>query len=386
MKRLPGTTAFLPQSFRQWSNLLLGRASEALRPLLKVAGRIPARGKITPPQEWRRGLIFGHNHMGDVLYRTGSLPILRDALPGCRWSFVTAPESKDLLVNNPHVEKVFAVQEGDNAWSMSFDNFVQLRSQKFDVALCSNSLRYYPDLAVAAALGIPNRVSFVHKGMSGLVTHPVPIEFPSAYAAYFRTIVASVTHRSPDWSLRPQVYLDANAANVANHVFDDIDIGWPVIACVLTTRQARGNWPRGMLLEVLRQARKQGKFLVAFCGSHGDAHELPKIVESYPHEKVIVAGRLSILPFAGFLARCTALLTLDSGPRHLGNAMGIPVIFARNMSHSQVEAGAYCDTEVDIAPSGDYLTDEQIQIAAADTPTRRGVNALLEVISRAQRA
>ena len=386
MTRSQPATSFLPETFRKRHNLLLGRASEAARPLLKLIGSAASRGQVTPPQEWRRGLIIGHNHMGDVLYRTGSLPILSESLPGCKWSFLTSPDSAKVLADNPNVAEVIPYQYLDDSWSMSFDRIKELRRRNFDAVLCSNSLRYYPDLFLAVQLGIPNRVSFVHKGMSGLVTHAVPIEFPSPYAAYFRSIVAAVTGRSPDWPLRPQVYPDAESDAQANAVYEEISSGLPIVACVLTTRQAHGNWPAKYLIEILREARKQRAFTVAFCGAPGDARVLAELTAAYQHEKSIVAGRLSLLAFAAFLGRSAGLLTLDSGPRHLGNAMSIPVIFARNMSHSRVEAGAYCETETDIAPGGEYLNDQEIEIAAAGTPITRAVNKLVEIIPPVSRA
>lgn len=386
MTRPHATTSFLPESFRKRHNLLLGKASEVVRPLLEVVGAAASRGRVTSPQEWRRGLVIGHNHMGDVLYRTGSLPILSESLPSCKWSFLTSPDSAKVLANNPHVAEVIPYQHEDDSWSMSLDQIRQLRMRKFDAVLCSNSLRYYPDLFLAVQLGIPNRVSFVHKGMSGLVTRAVPIEFPSPYAGYFRSIVSAVTGRSPDWPLKPQVFPDDDSVGQADAIYAEMSGGLPVVACVLTTRQAHGNWPAKYLIEILREARKQRPFTVAFCGAPADARVLPALTAEYQHEKSIVAGRLPLLSFAAFLGRCEALLTLDSGPRHLGNAMSIPVIFARNMSHSRVEAGAYCETETDIAPGGEYLNDQEIDLAAAATPITRAVNRILEIIPPGSRA
>jgi ADP-heptose:LPS heptosyltransferase len=249
------------------------------------------------------------------------------------------------------------------------------------VAICSNSIRYYPDLMLATALGIPNRVSFVHKGMSGLVTHPVAIEFPSPYAAYFRAIVASTTGLPADWSLRPQVFPHDDAAREADAVMEGLSPDLPVVACVLTTRQKHGNWPASFVVDVLRECRQGIPFRVAFCGSTGDLPALTAFASQYPYENAIVAGKLSILGFASFLARCRALVTLDSGPRHLGNAAGIPVVFARNLSHSQVEAGRYCDSETDIAPAGEYLTDQEIARVAAASSSAAAAHKLRQALA-----
>jgi ADP-heptose:LPS heptosyltransferase len=44
------------------------------------------------------------------------------------------------------------------------------------------------------------------------------------------------------------------------------------------------------------------------------------------------------------------VFTADSGPRHLANAAGTPVVFVRNLWFPSAEAGPYCDTEVDVVP------------------------------------
>jgi ADP-heptose:LPS heptosyltransferase len=279
------------------------------------------------------------------------------------------------------VSNVAGVQRGDDAWSISMDDFNLLRRSKFDVAICTNSVTYYPDLLLATALGIPNRVSFVHKGMSGLVTHPVAIEFPSAYPAYFRALVASVTGMQPTWSLRPQVFPDERSTAEGSRVFGEIDEGQPVVACVLTSRQKHGQWPSSFLVQILSEARKLARFSVAFCGAADEEEQIEKLAASYPHEKSIIAGKLDILGFAAFLARCNALLTLDSGPRHIANAVGTRVLFTRNMSSSQVETGAYCDSEIDVSTAGEYLTPDEILRVSAQTSPVQAANSLVAVLS-----
>ena len=359
-------SSFNESSFRKPHKRFLGRASEAVSPILRVAARGVSGRAATPPSEWKSGLILSHNHMGDVLYRTCSLPVLRSALPNCDWSFLTSPSSAEVVENNPALYAVLPWNTGENAWSLSDGSFRQLRDWRFDVALCTNSLRYYPDLLLASALGIPNRVAFTHKGLTGLVTHRVEIDFPNSYASYFRSMVSQLTGVAGDWPLRPRVFPDntAEAAAAALWTRRGLDGTQPVIACSITTRQKVGNFPSERLLEILDEIRSRSPIRVVFFGAADDRDILTRAAERFGKDAVVIAGDLTIPAVAAFLRRCSALLTLDSGPRHLGNAAGIPVFFARNMSHSQAEAGEYCETEIDIAPAGEYLSDVRIAEAA----------------------
>lgn len=372
-------------AFRTRRKRWLAHTSEFVAPLLRTGATLAVRGATSEPSAWRTGLILGHNHVGDVLYRTCSLPRLTEALPECRWSYLTSPSSAELLKGNPSVAEVLPWNVGDNSWELGQGRFGELRRREFDVALCTNTLRHYPDLALAVALGIPNRVGFSYKGLSGLITRPAPIHFPSAYPEYFRRMVADLGGRAPDWPLQPQVYPTGEDTALAGRLWTELGLGAarPVVACSLTTRQASGNWPRSHLLAALESARSQADFEVVLCGAASDSGALSAAANELSFPVKVLAGALGLRAYTAFLSRCTALLTLDSGPRHIGNAARIPVLFSRNLSHSRVEAGAYCETEIDLAPAVEYLSDAQTRHTVAGIPVSATAGRLLQTLSHA---
>ncbi len=362
-------TGFNSAAFRRKRNLALGIGSEMAMPLLRLIARAYSKGRVSPPAEWRTGLIIAHNHIGDVLYRTPSLQALREGLPQCEWSFLTTGSSAEILKGNPYVSEILPWSKGDHSWDMDGAQKKALAARRFDAVLCTNTLRHYPDLVLATTLGIPNRVGFTHKGLSGLITHPAPMDFPSSFPAYFRALVADVIGQPPDWSLSPQIFLDEVASSEAQRVVAALGLtrARPVLACCLTTRQPHGNWPVDFMTKALAEARESVDFDIVLCGTPEDRVRLNAIATQLGGSTYVAAGDLSLRGFAAFLRECTALLTLDSGPRHLGNAVGTRVLFARNLSHSRIEAGKYCATETDIAPDAEYLSDAEIQRLAATT-------------------
>lgn len=373
-----------PAAFRRRRNRVLGELSEIAAPVLRAIGAMATRRAATPPGSWRRGLIIGHTHMGDVLYRTASLGPLRELLPNCAWSYLCAPATAELLETHPAIAEVLPFARGEDSWRLAPGGLAELRRRDFDVALCTNTLRHYPDFALATVLGIPNRVGFDHKGLSGLLTLPVSIELPSPFPAYFRAMVAAVGGASGWWALRPQVVLSDADRAAADHCWSELAPGdLPVVACVLTTRQPHGNWPASHLVQALRLARAERRFAIVLCGGAVDAVFLEEVARSIVPPVRVVAGRLGLRELAAFLARCDALLTLDTGPRHLANAVGTPVLFARNLSHSRVEAGPYCDGEIDLAPPFEHLPDAEIAAVAAATPPATIARALLDVLAHA---
>jgi ADP-heptose:LPS heptosyltransferase len=364
-------TRFQPRAFRQKRNLLLGAASEIASPLLRPFARLATKGERSEPHQWRKGLILGHNHIGDVLYRTCSLAALHAGLPECEWSYLTSPASAPILEDNPDVHEILPWSRSLEAWDIDASHRDKLKAAGFDVVLCTNTLRHYPDLLLATWLGIPNRVGFTHKGLSALVTHAVPVTFPSPYAAYFRTMVGEITGMPATWPLAPQIFLSDDDRDEAARSLrlTGINPTALLLTCCLTTRQKHGNWPVRSMISVLRELQKKSDSQIVLAGAAEDAAALDSYALELGGGVKVIAGKLSLRGFAALLERSNAVFTLDSGPRHIANAVGTSVIFARNMSHSEVEAGKYFDTETDIAPDGEYLNGAQIAVKAASTST-----------------
>ena len=147
----------LPRApFRKWPNYFMAHCAEALRPLIHVYGSARARRAPSAPQTWRKGLLIGETHIGDVLYNTGSLPHLHSGLPNCQWFYLTEQPAAEVLKTNPYLADVIEAPRPFDRSKDARQIFTMLREQDFDVALCYNSGRYWPDLLLSARLGIPN--------------------------------------------------------------------------------------------------------------------------------------------------------------------------------------------------------------------------------------
>ena len=348
--------------------------SEMAAPALRAVARRHVRGQPTPPGEWRTLVILGGNHIGDVLFRTASLPVLRRALPDCRIVHVCSPRTVDLLAADPNIDEALSLNRDGEPWRSWPATIEALRARHIDAALSTDHIAYHGDHLLAVRAGIPTRIGFAHKGFSGLLTHVVPAKYPRPYAAYTRALVADILGVSEDWSLRPRVYPSAADEEHALAVSRELDLdgATPVVACTMTVRQPDAAvWPAERYLETLELVARRQPIQVVLCGSAQDAPYLEHAaaLARASLKCRVLAGRLSLLGFAAFLARCDALLATDSGPRHIANAVGTPVVFTRSLNVSRVEASAYCDGEVEVSPDGEYLPHaEQVRALHALRP------------------
>ena len=348
--------------------------------------RRASRGEPSPPHTWRNGLIIGPCHIGDVLYNTASLPALREGLPDCQWSYAVTGVSAQVLEGNPHLKEVISIPGFGPELKRSR---AILAAYNFDVVLAYTSAPPVGEMRLALQSGIPNRIGYVHKGFSGLITHPVALHFPQPYPAYFRDLVSQLTgpRATPNPSLRPLVYLLPGDEAAAGQAATRLGLDWagpPVLACAVTSRQPSGMWPQEQFLKTIQYVREREACTVVYTGAKSDAAQLQRLAERTGPNAFVLAGELELLPLVAFLRRCRAALAPDSGARHLANAAGIPVVFLRNLFTRKIETGAYCDTDHDMSPPELEMVEpaEQAAAFAAIDPAAVGEELLQQLRRR----
>jgi len=342
--------------FRKKKLWLIAIAVEALAPLLRAWARLKT-GPSTDPRTWRKALILGDNHIGDILYRSASLQHLKAGLPDCEFHYLAEPGSSRILEGNPAIASILPWVRSDSPLDLAPEHFAALKAMRFDAALCTNCIKYWPDLLLALRLGIPNRAGYIYKGFSSWVTRPIPISHPRSYPAYFRDYVASLTGQPPDWPLRPIIHTTPDDEAAAAQLWDRLGLARHrrLLACFMTTRQPTGVWPLANFGNALLSLRSSTDLHIVLCGSAADKPLLAGIDRDFHLQADIVAGDLSLRALACFLRRFHAVLSTDSGPRHIANAAGVPVFFFRNLRSDPVETGVYLDTETDFCPPTGWL-------------------------------
>ena len=333
-----------PRIFRKRANWLIAAGTELAAPLLRLQVRA-ATGAPSPPAQWRKAIILGANHIGDLLFRSASLAQLKAGLPHCDFHYLAAPGAAEVLEGNPALASILPWYEGR---SVPASRLPALRAMKFNAALCINPGAYWPELMLAIRAGIPSRVGYTHRGFSAWVTHPISIRTPQPFAAYFRDYVAELTGLAPDWEPRPVIHFSEADRRQADELWHRLGLGGHVTACFMTSRQASGVWPAANFAKTLQHLRTLRQTRIILCGAAGDAPLLEKINTEYGLHAQIAAGSLGIRALGCFLQRCSVVLTTDSGPRHIANAAGVPVVFVRNAWAGAIETGKYLDTEVDL--------------------------------------
>ena len=97
----------------------------------------------------------------------------------------------------------------------------------------------------------------------------------------------------------------------------------PRIAVAPFSRWTSKNWPPERFSEAIRLLVEGRGARVHLLGGPGDRAGAQAIVDAAGVPAANHCGDFSLLASAGLLARCSALLTNDSGPMHLAAALGV---------------------------------------------------------------
>ena len=332
-----------------------------LTPLFKVFLHLKVRKKKSIKEEWRKGLILGPSHIGDLLYFTSSLKILSKNLPNCKWYCVAETYSSQILENNPFISGIIKINSLSELLFKKKRAYKEIKKIDADVVLIMMKNNYLPFLFLSVKLGIPNRIGFGDKGLEYFLTQIITTpEIQLTHAAYYRHIVEELLCNKYDSDLKPEIYITEkdmlNSDKYLKLSFKNINL--PIIVIYATTKTSGTNWSLEYYSEFICLLLKKFNVNILLVGAKSDLNTLSYIASKKEENVVIAAGTLSLFELACIIKKAIFIFGPDSGPRHIANSVSTPAYFIPNLADS-IENDIYCDTEVNLIPNKNFLTTEE---------------------------
>lgn len=311
-------------------------------------------GQLQP----QRILVRQVNWLGDAIMTLPALDRLREGFPKAHIAVWTDPKLAGLWPHVPAIDETLTFERHRSMWS----NARSIRGKHFDCALIlPNSPRSALEMWLA---GIPHRIGYGGDGRSFMLNHVVarPSNYQRMRKRSAREVKELVTHPPNPPQAEPagihhtQHYLhlvralgisadalpprlQVSAASVAEfgtNFLADSQNG--AIYGGLNPGAEYGSakrWPIERYAEAAATLHKQIRCRWIVFGGPGDVdtagqleRELRSRLSLSPSEPVVtnVAGRTSLSELIAGLKTCAVVLTNDSGPMHVGAAVGTPVI------------------------------------------------------------
>jgi ADP-heptose:LPS heptosyltransferase len=273
------------------------------------------------PDLVRRVLLINSTALGDLLFSTPAMRGLRERYPDWQVEVVVQPRLLPLISALPWVSRGWGLATGGvGFWRLARE----LRRQRYDLVIILHGND--PEATLLAHLtDAPFLIGSGHSPLHWAYSLAVPRQGPSEHAIerrlnLVRPVGAAVAVKHMAVVLPPAVEQRAAALLVAH---------FGHLPPLLVALHPGGSdpykrWPSNRFGELAKWLEATYSARLLIIGTAGERGLADEVAVSVRQPVFSTAGRFDILMVAGLLSHCRLLVGNDSGPFHLGLALGVP--------------------------------------------------------------
>ena len=293
------------------------------------SGKGGIRMRFSDPQ--RSLLVRATNWLGDAVMTTPALAGVREGFPDARIVLLAKPLVAELFRHQPDVDEVIVYERpGRHEGAIGRLRLsAELRRRRFDGALL---LQNAFDAALLAFLaGIPERAGYPTDARRLLLSLPVPIPrdiFERHEVEYYLCLLDGLGIPRPVPAVLKLAVTgeekEAMAARLASH---GVAPGAPIVAINPgATYGSAKRWFPDRFAAVADALSEEWGARVVVLGSAAEAPLAGEIEAAARRDVVNLAGKTAVREIMALLSLSCFLVTNDSGPMHIGAALGVPLV------------------------------------------------------------
>ena len=275
-------------------------------------------------------LVRGVNWIGDAVMTIPALRSLKRSVPGSKIALLVKPWVAPLFEKDPAVDEIILYSDEFRGVPGKLKLARKLKERGFCTAMLFQNAF---DAALLAFLAkIPKRIGYSRDGRRFLLTHPVEFD---AHAGSLHHIdyYLNLDRRAGFEAVpeMPWIFLDLEERLKARGMLASLTR--PIVA--INPGAAYGSskrWHPRRFAEVAEGVMQElGGSVVLLGGPKetGIADEILRSMDSSlitPDSLLNLAGRTSLRELAAVISECDVMVTNDSGPMHIGYAVGTPLV------------------------------------------------------------
>lgn len=292
--------------------------------------------------EPRRVLFINPFGIGDVLFTTPVLRLLKEAHPDTYIGYWCNERVAAILKNHPDIDRIFALSRGDikkiyrqslfKGLAASMDIARRIKKEKFDIALDFSLDDHYS--YVCRRIGIRRRIGFNYKNRGRFLTDKLDIEGYSG-----RHVVEHYLDLLRFLDIQPkaqglELFVPEEDAKEAGKLLAAYGIGEGdlVIGVAAGAGASWGKdaafkrWPPVKFARIADKVADTFKAKIVLLGDESEKPIADTISGLMRHKPVDLAGKTSLGELAAVISRLKLLISNDGGPLHMAVALGIRTV------------------------------------------------------------
>ena len=290
----------------------------------------------------KKVLIINPFGIGDCLFTTPVIASIKDRFHGVFVGYWSNLRVKEILEDNPKIDRVFALSRGDlkklffKSKKQGFKALIHLwreiREEGFDVAL-DYSLDHRYGLFCKLA-GINKRIGFNYKGRGRFLTKKVLLlGYQSRHVVDYDLDLLRVEGIVPSRSNLEAGVSKAARADAGKLLreqgIQDGDSVLAVAPCAGTSWGDQGalkHWPVQNYAKLIDSLINSFQVKVVILGDSTEARQIQAIIGKLHQKPVNLVGGTSLKVLAAIIQRSKLLVTNDGGPLHIAVALGTKTV------------------------------------------------------------
>ncbi|MCK4224037.1 MAG: glycosyltransferase family 9 protein [candidate division Zixibacteria bacterium] len=283
-------------------------------------------------------LVLRFSSLGDIVLTTPVIGALRTKFPQSRIFFLTKAQYGDLLRADP---RIFSLIEFDPAGKhkrvSGFLRLIEeLRTYDFDllIDLHANLRSFFIRHLVKSKI----KLKYNKRWLSRFLTvhckflKTKPIHTVDSYLKVLKKMQINISEKSP------LIFLNQEDVESSGHFLleqrvkkDDIVVGVHPGARWETKR-----WDEKKFKQVCQALIDRFACKIMLLGGAGDEELIENMSKDVPNAKLIKAVGLPTGKFMSLIKQCDCLITNDSGPMHIAQALKVPVVVIFGPTHPRL--------------------------------------------------
>ena len=286
-----------------------------------------------------RILIINPFGIGDVLFTTPLIANIKEALPDSYIGFVCNTRTRDILLSNPKVDKIFIYEKDKfrKLWKTSkilglrkFVKFLSsIRKKKFDVVFDLSMGQEYGFFSWL--IGIRKRVGYNYKNRGMFLTDKVNISgyekrhIVEYYLGLLKFINIEPRLKALEFPLGRDDIKWADEFLGENDITDtDMAIGLiPGAGASWGVAAYRKQWPPHRFASLANQIGARFKPKIILFGDAGEIALCNQVASLIKDNPVIACGKTTLSRFAALIKRCSLVICNDGGPLHIAVSQAV---------------------------------------------------------------
>lgn len=262
---------------------------------------------------------------GDVILTLPLLQICKQNLPGSEIDFLLIPATSNLLKNNPYVSEVIEYDKRNNRLRDLFDLTQKLRRKKYDVIISPHRSHRS---ALVSFLSRPRKsISFDVSSMSFL--YDVKVTYlPKLHEIRRNLKLLEPLGITASEIVRPELFRGAEEKSAVDDFFTaaGINAGDRIIGIAPGSVWFTKRFPKEKIVKLIGKLNDESVKVVLVGGKQDE--EISKFIQENSVNSNVKnsAGKFSFLESAELISRFDLLMTNDSAPLHIANAVGTKAI------------------------------------------------------------